>query len=493
MNTLRKALLSLPAFALSVAMMHATPVQAADALEICRPGVPYAYPNGGAGILWNPDQGDLGPLTNAEAIAAADQSFDAWEDLPQSTVTFRQGATLDSDINIDNFAPVLNPPAPNGLNEIVFDANGEIFALLYGPGSGIRGFAGPVFVDPETCLVLESSAWLNGRVFVDEVGARDTMVHEFGHFINLGHVELNGQLVCELGVDVYFEEGCDSSGATPDSTTFGVLFPTPSYIEFIETMYPICVLTDPTGSPGPPGCLARGLPHADDIASIAMIYPAPTFSSSTGTITGTIRMPNGVPLSGVNVIARRLNATGTGGDGYLSFTDAVSTFSGAYTDDTDPSDPNVGVYTLSNLTHGAQYAVFVDVVTAQAGRFSNPITAPLPGPEEYYNGASESSDPNVDDPLEFVAITALAGTPVEGIDIIFNQPGEGEPLDVGEDGSVRMSLPFDFCIQGQAFDSVFINANGHLTFGEPGGVLDYVVNVTDFRDGPPALPVSGPT
>ena len=57
-------------------------------------------------------------------------------------------------------------------------------------------------------------------------------------------------------------------------------------------------------------------------------------------------------------------------------------------------------YTLSGLTPGAQYAVFVDEVTALAGRFSNPILATLPGPEEFWNGASESSDPTIDDPLE---------------------------------------------------------------------------------------------
>ncbi len=149
--------------------------------------------------------------------------------------------------------------------------------------------------------------------------------------------------------------------------------------EVIETMYPFYFGSTPSGGGG------TRTPHADDIASIATIYPDPTFAGSTGSISGTIFVADGsTRLSGVNVIARRLNAAGTGGDGDLSFTDAVSTFSGAYTDGTGQADPNVGIFTLTNLTPGASYAVFVDTVTAQAGRFSNPIAQPLPGPEDYW-------------------------------------------------------------------------------------------------------------
>ena len=470
MTNYRKALLSLPAVALSLAMIPVAQVQAADALAICQPGVPFAYPNGGADILWNPDQGTLGPLTNAEAIAAVDRSFDAWEDLPESSVTYLQGATLATDIDITNYGPVFSPTAPNGLSEIVFDADGSIFEDLFGPGSGILGFAGPDFGDPATCELLEGSSFLNGPTFDNILAAEDIMVHEFGHYTNLGHVELNGQLVG-------FSEGGDDSGPTPDSTTFGGVS---SFLnsEVIETMYPFYFGTPLVGT---------RTPHADDIASMANIYPDPTFSSSTGTITGTVRAPNGVPLSGVNVIARRLDASGTGGDGDVSFTDSVSTFSGAYTNNTIPSDPNVGIYTLSNLTPGAQYAVFIDVVTAQAGRFSNPVVQPLPGPEDYWNGANESSDSAVDDPLVFTPITAVAGSPVTGIDIILNQPGQGEPLPVGDDGEIELFLPFQYCVQGQAFGSVFVNANGYLSFGAPGGPFDFIENVTDFRDGPPRI------
>ncbi len=191
-----------------VLVASAMPVLGADALAICQPGVPYAYPSGGANILWNPDQGALGPLTNVQAIAAVDASFDRWENLPQSSASYFQGATLAVDIDVSNFVPIYNPTAPNGESEIVFDADGSIFAFLFGAGSGILGFAGPDFGDPTTCELLEGSAFLNGPTFTDAIVAEDIMVHEFGHYTNLGHVELNGQLIA-------FSEGGDDQRREP--------------------------------------------------------------------------------------------------------------------------------------------------------------------------------------------------------------------------------------------------------------------------------------
>ena len=276
------------------------------------------------------------------------------------------------------------------------------------------------------------------------------MVHEFGHWTNFAHTVVNGQIY--LG-----SVGGDNTGPTPFDT-FGDR-PSP-FTDVVETMYPFYY--------GPP--IGTATPEADDVAIASRMYPEPTYASTTGTISGTIFFGSS-KVTGVNVIARNVEDP---------FEDAVSAISSDFTDGTAQSDPNVGVYTITGLTPGASYGVYVDEILA--GGFSTPLSTPLPGPEELYNGANESSDPNTDDPSAFTPVAVAAGSPNTGIDIIFNEFAEGDPLPVGDDGSVQLALPFQFCVHGQGFDSVFVNANGNLTFGAADS--DFSESDAEFRDGP---------
>lgn len=426
--------------------------QAAGPLDICRTGVPYRWPNGGTNIPWNPDQGPLGPLSNAQATTLVGEAFAAWDAIPTASTTYQPGAPLPVNVTVANFFPFLFPAAPDGLSAIVFDDTGEIFALLFGPGSGILGFAGPEWLDPDSCTILEGVSFLNGAAIADAAdteSARDVMVHEFGHYQNLAHTVVNGQIF--IG---------DNTGPTPFDT-----FPFAELIAVLdsalETMYPFYF------GPG----FGFSTPHKDDIVSLSSLYPAPGFAQSTGTVTGRILASNRrTPKTGINVIARNL------ADPFL---DAVSAISSDYTDVYTTGAPLVGVYTLRGLTPGAQYAIYVDGILD--GGFSTPPGV-LPGPEEFYSGPDESNDSIGDPPNEYAPVTVAAGGRRTGIDIVFNRFRPNEPLPLQDDSSFELALPFTFHMCGTAYDELVVNANGTVSFGAPNP--DFSESAAEFLAGP---------
>jgi hypothetical protein len=428
------------------------PASAAGPLALCNTGQPFLWPNGGTNIPFNPDQGTLGPLSNADAVTLVSNSFQQWGNIPSAATTYLQGTQLPVDVDITNFGPFLEPTAPDGLSAIIFDADGTIFDLLFGPGSGVLGFASPEWVNFANCQILEGVAFLNGGALTGPTAldqAFDVFVHELGHYQDLAHTAVNGQIA--LG---------DTSGPTPNDT-----FPIGSLVDKIETMYPFYFGT----------AAGTHTPDKDDVAALSTLYPEPTFAASTATITGRILAPNGTTqLTGVNVIARNVADP---------FGDAVSAISSDYALDFTQGAPFVGVYTLRGLTPGAHYAVYVDEILA--GGFSTPPLSPLPGPEELYNGANESTNGATDDPSVFTTVSAAAGATVSNVSILFNAPVPGAPLPVGDDGSVELFLPFTFEICGQKFDSLFANANGNLTFGAPDG--SFLESTDGFLAGPPRL------
>ena len=437
--------LSLLALAL---LLAASPVMAGGPLLNCESGVPFAWRNAGIDIIFNPDQGALGPQSNATAVANTMAAFQAWTDIPTATISHVLGAQLPVNVDETNFGPFLNPVGPDGLNSIIYDEDGAIFDLLFGPGSGVLGFASPEFADLANCEIIEGVSFLNGGSILDGFPEADfVQVHEYGHYQNLAHTVVNGE-VAAFG---------DATGPSPNNT-----FPPESLLGRIETMYPFALVGG-----------GQETPHPDDIAMLSTLYPEPGFFSSTGSISGTILGLNGTTrISGINVIARNVANP---------YDDAVSAISGDFTDDFSQSDPVAGTYRINGLTPGASYVVFTDSI--DAGGFSTDPTTP-PGPEDCRNTA-ESTDGNIDDPSVCTPIAVAAGSVVTGVDIAFNAPSPGAPLPLGDDDSIELPLPFTFEVCGQEFETVFVNSNGSLTFGA--GDANFTETAAAFLTGPPRI------
>jgi hypothetical protein len=415
-------------------------------------GQPYRWGGGGANIRFNPDQGGLGPLTNAQAVAQAAAAFGAWDAIPTASTSYLNAGPLAVDVDETNFLPFLQPVAPDGLSAIVFDEDGAIFDLLFGPDSGVLGFAGPEWLNTATGEIVEGVAFMNGGALLGPSAFPiaeflSVQVHEFGHYQNLAHTVVNGQ-AAGFG---------DQTGPTPFNT-----FPPVSFANRIETMYPFLFVNG-----------GQATPHADDIAFFSSLYPAPGSAALSGHVTGRILAPNTTtPLTGVNVIARNLANP---------YDDAVSAISSDFATDYTPGAPFVGDYTLHGLTPGASYAVFVDEILA--GGFSTPPRV-LPGPEELYNGAGESNDGTTDLPGVFTPVVTAAGATTTGIDIVFNELAPG-PIPLGDDSSFEIFPDFKIRFCGASYDSVWVNANGSLTFGAPSA--SFSESAAAMLQGPPRI------
>ncbi len=384
---------------LVLAWLAALPAAAGGPRAVNGVGQPMTWDTAGP-VVYNPDPGALGLLSNAQARALLASAFAEWGSLP-AAIEFAEGAVLPSDVNAVGI-PFTNPShyqnfyrvPGDGRSPVIFDTDGSIIDAFFGSGArfeilGVAGIDTPIGLATE---ITEASIIVNGA-FHDGVGLpaspedvsleglKAAMVHEIGHFINLDHSVLNHELALDgnAGNDVY-----------------------------VPSMFPVAVADE--------GALATTNP--DDALAARNLYPV-TIPEGTD-ITGTVRF-EGVPLQGANVVVRRvgdplMTAYSLISGGLYFPCNAGSTCDPCNTA-CDPGEPaQQGYFAAEHFVPGT-YKVCVEQIDTRfslsAGTFVGPLATPpiLPGPEECFDVAESGTA--ADDPDEAMQVTPGAAPDIE--------------------------------------------------------------------------------
>tara|TARA_B100000315_G_C14594085_1_gene597661 strand:- start:3174 stop:5105 length:1932 start_codon:yes stop_codon:yes gene_type:complete len=363
-------------------------------------GGPFVINTEGEPQVWNTTQpipfhtdlGPLGLLTNAEAVALVEEALQVWEAVPSSSVSFTAAGSLPVNVTGSNVFSILGI-AGDGISPIIFDHDGSVIDAILGRGAS-RDVLGLTAIELGVSdRILEAQAILNGAVLdgspaqltgADDV-SRDiflaTIIHEFGHYINLDHSQINSELAFDGDV-------------TNDDS--------------LPTMFPIALDSE-----------SKSTLHFDDVATVSTLYPTADFLTSTGSIEGEIFLGDGaIPFQGANVIARRTVDRVRDATSYVSGALFKNNFGGGTGD-----LALKGRYKVSGLLPG-DYTIEVEQIhpTFTGGSSLNPLDPPaiLPGPEEFYNGEQEAGSTVEDNPSEKTEINVSAGEIVSDIDILLN-------------------------------------------------------------------------
>ena len=194
-------------------------------------------------------------------MAQTTAAFAAWAAIPTASATHVNAGQLPVDVDETNFPPYFLPDGSGRVERDRLRRGRRHFHLLFGPNSGILGFAGPEWIDEATGAIIEGVAFLNGGALLGP-GAfpvaefLSVQVHEYGHYQNLAHTVVNGQIAAA------FRD-------TPRDRRPNNTFPPAcrAFANRIETMYPFLFIGG-----------GQATPHADDIAIFSTLYPEPTFA-----------------------------------------------------------------------------------------------------------------------------------------------------------------------------------------------------------------------
>jgi hypothetical protein len=213
-------------------------------------------------VSYYTDQGELSSLfSNAQANQLVAEAFSQWTSIPTAAVSATRTGSLNEDVNGSNVKMIngaLSLPADLRTDSgrplaIVYDADGQVFDALLGPGAGAPDMCSSNSVYAVTDKIADDAHIVHAMVVINgncaktaaQVPAlRYRLVRALGQILGLDYSQLNENVI----------SGVPSPGAE-DYAGFPV-------------MHPLGVLCNETG------CLASSeVPRMDDRAALSRLYP----------------------------------------------------------------------------------------------------------------------------------------------------------------------------------------------------------------------------
>jgi hypothetical protein len=272
-------------------------------------GQPVTWANGQ--VRYFVDQGSLGPLSNAQAVAMVDSAAALWSAVPTAAVKLTDAGPLGEDVNGSDVlagngffaAPSDVTPSATGTPvAVIFDSDGSVIDALEGVGAS----------QPDNCA-------LNGPlVWIDNFNPNATFAH--------GVIVLNGRCATSANLLATMSYQLERAFGRILGLDFSQVNDNAQNLTSTE---PNAVLAWPIMQPvnhecGPSGgtCIpSPGSLQWDDVAALNRLYPVTTTNldsfqgkqitaANTVSIQGTVSFRSGQGMQGVNVVARPLDANG---------------------------------------------------------------------------------------------------------------------------------------------------------------------------------------
>jgi len=322
-------------------------------------------------VSWYADSGALtSSIDNAAAIAMVVEQFDKWanitlenakrESVRTCTLKHSYKGKSSEDITKNNINKYLD--SSEGRTFVVFDHDGSITSYLGFDKESVVGLSTPLESASDGLRITKGIVILNGYLLqngtLTEAQFKAALLHELGHLINMDHSQI-----------FYYEFARYCSLDKPCSEA-----------QYIPTMYPNLVSE------------TQATLTWDDKITASWIYPnaqdpSQKFHPDFAAITGSIYDADGMPLKGVNVIARRCDRydeiTQSCALSSMALVDARSMVSGVlYPGFTGPEEGTPdGRYYLYGLKPGERYVVLAEPIAAEFTGASGfePISNPPSG------------------------------------------------------------------------------------------------------------------